>query len=542
MRPRNLDRLASASYDLLIVGGGIHGLACAYEAASRGLHTALVEAEDVGSGASFNHQKTLHGGLRALQSLSLRRAREAVHERRALARIAPWFLRPLPFIVGTYRSPTRSRLALRAAFALDGWIARGRNEGLEPELHLPRARLLSRTATVKLFPGVRRDHLTGGAQWYDYQMVENDRLTFAFAAAADRHGADLATYAEARAALRRNGRIEGLRVYDHLTGADVEVRAGFIVNAAGAGAPDVMRLLELRRSWPLILAMNLVTSKPSAEIAAAAPDPHGRMLTRVPWRGGTIIGTAQSDQPVPPDRRTLDPQAVARFISDANAAFPDLAVTSQDVTLVHRGLVPAVVQRAGTACLLPASRIVDHARDGLPNALSIAGAKYTTARATAERVVTLAGRRLGRSLRRSRTAVDVLPGAGIADHEGLALETAARHGMDLEDGVIRHLTGRYADAAPEIIGIMAARAGLSAPVAAGIATVGAEVVHAIRHEAAMRLADIVLRRTTLGAVGHPGADAVATCASIAAGELGWDVARMQQEIAAVNHVYERIES
>src|SRR5918912_842781 len=114
MRSRDLDRLAAGSYDVLVIGGGIHGLAFAYEAASRGLRTALVEAADFGSGASFNHQKTVHGGLRSLQSGRLDRAREAVRERRALARIAPWLLRPLPFMVGTYRSLMRSRLALRA--------------------------------------------------------------------------------------------------------------------------------------------------------------------------------------------------------------------------------------------------------------------------------------------------------------------------------------------------------------------------------------------------------------------------------------------
>jgi glycerol-3-phosphate dehydrogenase len=180
MRTRDLSRLAATTYDVLVVGGGIHGLACAYELASRGLQVGLVDAADFGAGTSFNHQKTAHGGLRALQSLSLRRARESIRERRALARIAPWLLRPLPFLIGTYRSVVRSRVALRAAFALDSVIGRDRNEGLEPELHLPAARLVSRTATLKLFPGVRQAQLTGGAQWYDYQMVENDRLTFAF--------------------------------------------------------------------------------------------------------------------------------------------------------------------------------------------------------------------------------------------------------------------------------------------------------------------------------------------------------------------------
>jgi glycerol-3-phosphate dehydrogenase len=167
MRSRDLTRLTATTYDVLVIGGGIHGLTIAYEAASRGLRTALVDAGDFGGGTSFNHQKTVHGGLRSLQSASLRRARESILERRALARIAPWFLRPLPFIVGTYRSVSRGRLAFRAAFRLDRWLGRDRNAGVEPELHLPAARLVSKAATLRLFPGVRADKLTGAAQWYD---------------------------------------------------------------------------------------------------------------------------------------------------------------------------------------------------------------------------------------------------------------------------------------------------------------------------------------------------------------------------------------
>src|SRR3990172_3841862 len=118
MRTRDLTRLESAGHDVLVVGGGIQGLTIAYECASRGLTVALVEAGDFGGGASFNHQKTAHGGVRALSTGGVGRARGGVRERGALARIAPWLLRPLPFLVGTYRSAIRSRMALAAAFTV----------------------------------------------------------------------------------------------------------------------------------------------------------------------------------------------------------------------------------------------------------------------------------------------------------------------------------------------------------------------------------------------------------------------------------------
>src|SRR5499427_10134689 len=97
LMPRDVDQLTGRTFDVLVVGGGVYGLAIAYDAAQRGLSVALVERDDFGSGASFNHLRTIHGGLRYLQSLDLRRARESVRERRTVARIAPHAVQPLRF-------------------------------------------------------------------------------------------------------------------------------------------------------------------------------------------------------------------------------------------------------------------------------------------------------------------------------------------------------------------------------------------------------------------------------------------------------------
>jgi glycerol-3-phosphate dehydrogenase len=537
MRPRDLDRLEAGTYDVLVVGGGVHGLAIAYEAASRGLRTALVEAADFGSGASFNHQKTAHGGLRSLQSARVDRAREAVRERRALARIAPWLLRPLPFLVGTYRSIVRNRLALRAAFKVDAWLGRNRNHGLEPELHLPVARLVSKAATLRLFAGVRQEGLTGGAQWYDYQMVESDRLTVAFATAADRAGADLANHCEATAAIRDGSRVAGMRVRDRLTGRELDVRATVTVNAAGAATGTIARLFGVTWQVPLVKAMNLLTSKRASDMALAAPGGDGRMLTLVPWRGRALIGTSHSERFVEAHETDVTSAEVDAFIKQANEAFPALRLTRADVTLVHRGLVPGSKGRDGRPDLRAAPEIHDHSKDGADGALSVVGVKYTSARGVAERTVTMIGRRLGKRISPSRTAVTVLPGAGIADHEALAIETGRAVGLELPLPLIRHLIARYAEAAAEIVKLMAQRTEWRAPIGEGVLAVGAEVIYVIRFEMALHLSDIVIRRTGLGAAGYPGAEIVHACAWLAAGELGWDTARTAEEIAAVDAFY-----
>ncbi|HEX5475582.1 MAG TPA: FAD-dependent oxidoreductase [Vicinamibacterales bacterium] len=538
MRVRDLDRLTAGPHDLLVIGGGIYGLAIAANASRRGLRVALVEAADFGSGLSFNHQKTAHGGLRALQSASLRRAREAIRERRALARLAPRLLRPLPFIIGTYHSATRNRLALRAAFAIDAWLARDRNDGVEPELHLPAARLVSRAATLKLFPGVRQDGLTGGAMWYDYQMVAADRLTLAFGEAADAAGAALANYVEALDPLRDGDRIAGMRVRDALTNAEADVRATLTINAAGSRAGDVMRRFGVKRDLRLLKAMNLVTRRPANDIALAAPDAHGRMLTLVPWHGRALVGTSQSPEFRAPDDVGVTASELESFVRDANTAFPTLRLAVDDVWLVHRGIVPAIEGRGGRPELMSSPQILDHAGEGAPGAMTVVGVKYTTARGVAARVVERAARRLGRSIRLSGVAEQPLPGAGIADHEALAIEAARAVSLELAPATILHLIVTYGDRCVPIIELMAERSDWRMPLAAGRPNVGAEVVHTIRHEMAQTLADVVIRRTELGAAGHPGDDVVHAAARVAGEELGWSPQRSSDEIAAVNRFYE----
>src|SRR3989442_10502833 len=107
---RDIDRLTTRTFDLLVVGGGIYGLTIAYDCAQRGLSVALIERGDFGSGASFNHLRTIHGGLRYLQTLDIGRARESLRERRTFARIAPAALRMQPFVLPLFRSLTRGKL------------------------------------------------------------------------------------------------------------------------------------------------------------------------------------------------------------------------------------------------------------------------------------------------------------------------------------------------------------------------------------------------------------------------------------------------
>ena len=138
---------------MLVVGGGIYGLTIAYDCAQRGLSVALIERGDFGSGTSFNHLRTIHGGLRYLQTLDVGRARESVRERRTFARIAPQ-RRPRPAVRAAAlpaRSPA-ARWRMRAGFALDRLVAFDRNDGVPARSPVPAGTVLSRAETVRRFP------------------------------------------------------------------------------------------------------------------------------------------------------------------------------------------------------------------------------------------------------------------------------------------------------------------------------------------------------------------------------------------------------
>ena len=78
---RNLERLANQTFDVLVIGGGIHGAIAAWDAALRGLRVALIERGDFGSATSQNSLKIIHGGLRYLQDGNLARIRTMARER-----------------------------------------------------------------------------------------------------------------------------------------------------------------------------------------------------------------------------------------------------------------------------------------------------------------------------------------------------------------------------------------------------------------------------------------------------------------------------
>ena len=533
---RDLDRLTAQTFDLLVVGGGIYGLTIAYDAAQRGLSVALVERNDFGSGASFNHLRTIHGGLRYLQSLDLGRARESIRERRTTARIAPHAVRPLPFAVPVYRSLTRGKMAMRAGFLLDRIVAADRNRGVPASHRLPGGRVFSRNTAAQTFPGLRRQGLTGAAVFYDYVTTEPDRLTFSFAHAAVEHGAVLVNHLEAMAPRVDGRRVTGVSARDTIGSRTIDVAARLTINATGGRVDALLKPLGITTGIPMLKAMNLVTRRDAGDEALGGRSRSGRNLFLVPWRERALFGTWESERPCDPDDTTVTEHEVTAFMGELNQAFPALDLTMDDVTLVHRGVVPAAV-KGDQIGLEGHEQIRDHAAQGFDGLLTVAGTKFTTARGVAERVVNTVMSKLQQKPVPCRTATTPLPGGSLRDI-GLAIADARREFDEgLPTDTIPHLIAAYGSRYRDVMEIAGTRSDWRTRLAPDSPVIGAELVLAARKEMAPTLADAVIRRTPLGALGHPGDTALDRAAAIVGGELGWSDERRRDEITAVTRFY-----
>lgn len=544
---RDLQRLAAREFDLLVVGAGIYGATIACEAAQRGLTVALIDRGDFGAATSANSLKTVHGGLRSLQRANVTEMRRFVRERRTLLRIAPHLAHPLRFVIPTRRTLTRSRAAMSVALTLNDWLARDRNDGVDPARRLPPSMVIGRDELLQLIPGLDPRVVTGGASWYDAQLSNPDRFLLAFVEAAAASGACVANYVAATAFLQRAGGVRGISARDELTGETFDIQAHVTLNVAGGWALPLLRSVDpglpARVGVRISRAFNLVTRLP-APPCAVGNTAGGQYLFCVPWRNIAIFGTMHDNGIEDAERLSVGRTDVERFVGLINKAFPSVSLTLDDVTLVHRGLLPAVGQPDGDVQLAKESPIRDHRADGVPGLMTVVGVRYTTARETAQQAIDMLATVLDRRVAASRSADVPLPGGDVGDvteFEQTARRAAGSVGPagsgSLRPGAIDRLLRSYGSRYGDVMAVMQTTPTLAAPVSATCDISGAEVLRAIRDEMAVKVQDVVFRRTEAGSAGHPGTEAVAAIAAIMATELQWDRARVDAEIRSVDERY-----
>lgn len=554
-RDEALRQLAETTFDVVVVGGGITGVGCALDAASRGLRTALVERDDFASGTSSKSSKLVHGGLRYLQQGDIRLVYEALAERQRLRRNAPHLVKALPFLLPVFTgkggviSKKLSRALGSAMWMYD--LTGGARIG---KLH----KRISPDEAHAHMPTLRRDRLAPSYLYYDAE-ADDARLTVTVArtaaldfgavvvnrvAVAGISDAVPATSAKSANSAGNDATTPLRTVTVHATLADgsietIEVHTAAVVNAAGVWADEVRTLDEGTNPDSIRPAKGIHITVPwdkvRNDIAAVVPVPGDkRSVFVVPWGRFTFIGTTDTDYDGPVD----DPQCTAEDVDYLLAAINGAVVEPldhNDVLGTWAGLRPLVKAAPGgrTADLSRRHSVV-HSTSGV---VTVTGGKLTTYREMAADAIdhlmaeVLTGEAVrSRTARRSRTRKLALRGAeGYA--RALTLADTAPPGLDA--AAVTHLANRFGGETSVVLALIADDPSLARPLVAGLPYLAAEAVYAVRHEMATTVDDVLSRRTRSRLLLRDASAAAAdSVADLMGDELGWDTQRRATEAAA----------
>ncbi len=424
--------------DLCVLGGGVTGLGLARLAARHGLSVVLVERGDLVSGASSATSHLLHGGLRYLEHGHFALVREALRERAALLRMAPSLAQPVRFLAPVRRSDRVRPWKLRVGLALYDVLAG--SGGLSPHAWAGGAR------AVALEPALSADGLLGCGLYSD-AVVDDARLGIAVAEDAAAHGARLMPQAglvSARPASEpRGGCLLEVRRAD---GALSQIAARVLVNATGAwsdatrrellrsltpGEPDPAPRLAPSRGVHLVYP---ALTRSHAVISLAAD---GRAWFVVPFAGRSLVGTTEVVVGSPPPAEAALPTVdEIRYLHAATQRLLPGAGEPRPLA-VYSGLRPLLAAEVSGGAASREHAVFD---DGA--FLSVAGGKYTTFRAIAAEALRHVLARLGRGADRidDRPVPLPAPAAGEPEPQQAGADAAERQFALRLDDVMRRRT------------------------------------------------------------------------------------------------------
>ncbi|MBA3839646.1 MAG: glycerol-3-phosphate dehydrogenase [Thermoleophilaceae bacterium] len=526
MRARALDALARRRFDLIVVGAGVNGAGIARDAAMRGLSVLLLDKGDLSAGTTQWSTRLVHGGLRYLEHAEVGLVRESLHERERLLHVAGHLVRPLPMVIPIYESDRRGPRLIRLGMAA--------YDALSLRKSLDHHHVLSVEELLEREPGLVPDGLKGGALYYDAQVEFPERLVVENALSAREEGALVLTYAGVERILVEENVVRGVELRDRLGGGTYTARGEVVVNAAGPWVDEVLRgVPRPSRRWiggtkgTHVVVAPFPGAPRSALYLEAGED--ARPYFVVPWNDLYLIGTTDSRYDGDLDHVEPTDEEIDYLVRETNRVLPGAGLDSTSVLYAYAGVRPLPYVEDGAAGAITRRHIVhDHAPDLAAGLVSIVGGKLTTYRSLAEEAVDLVLQRLGRRSPGSRTAEVPLPGGSAGPFEGFAATFKATSGLD--EATAERLLRVYGVRATAVVAIAEGDAALGEALEGAPGSLAAEVVHAVRHEGAQTLADVLLRRTMVGLGPTAGIGPDRAAARVAQSHLGWDETRAAREV------------
>jgi len=382
-------------YDVVIIGGGIHGAGVLQAAVAAGHSALLIEKQSLASGTSSKSSKLIHGGLRYLESAQFALVRESLRERSILLRIAPDLVKLQAFYLPVYHDTRRRPWQLKIGlwmYALLGGFDSATRFGSVPKSEWPN------------LDGLQTENLDAVIRYHDGQTDDAVLTRAVVQSALDLGGAAVAMPASFDQATLRE---DGVEIRYTVDGAQIECTARVLVNAAGPWAPQVAAQVHPPIFIPAVDLVQgthiVVPFAVSAGIYYVESPTDGRAVFVMPWHGATLIGTTETPFSGMPGQAHPLPAEEEYLLAVARHYFPALRdLTRADIIQRFAGLrvLPAASQAA-----FDRSRetIFTADRDLRPRVLGIYGGKLTGWRAAAAHVMERIASSLPQNKRRAAT-------------------------------------------------------------------------------------------------------------------------------------------
>lgn len=476
-------------FEIVVIGGGINGVAIARECARAGRRVLLLEKNDYSSGTTSRSTRIIHGGLRYLENGEIGLVRESLRERRRLVRERPHLVRPMRFVFALNQASRHSALELRAGLWLYRLLSGGPSSTESTRIDLAKVeRQLERADHWALF------------DYEDAQCEFPERLVAEWLCEGLQAGVEARNHMEVLEVSVRAGRVAGVIVRDTFTDEERFIGANWVVNATGPWADELYATTNLERSTPMVsgvrgshIVLPVFAGAPSAALYTEAID--GRPIFIIPWSGQMLVGTTEIPDRGSPDGVTPSSAEVTYLLDMVNRLFPAAQVKRSDIFYAFSGIRPLPYHDHSAPHSVTRRHIIhNHAEEGAVGMLSIIGGKLTTAAELARQCA----RKLGIRTRDSRP---VLVAAGAASgFESTVAEWA--HTVSEHSGITaaqaRAIAGWHGSRALSIIHLARTDQVMRMPLCEHSDHIVAEAIGAARYEGAMTLADILLRRVPVG--------------------------------------------
>ena len=521
------------TYDLIVIGAGINGAGIARDAALRGLRVLILDKGDLCAGASGGSTRLIHGGLRYLEFAEIGLVRESLREREALLQLAPHLVKPILLMAPIYKGAYHGPWSIRAGMVAYDVLSYGKS--------VDHHHMLSRDQALQRMPGLNPDGLVAAALYYDAQIEYSERLIVENTLSARQHGTTVRTYCRVDRFLLDGNRVKGVAYTDLMDNQTHTAQAHYTVNVAGPWVDQVLR--GLGRPVPRLiggtkgshLVVDPFPGAPADGVYVEARTDR-RPYFILPWNDRYLIGTTDIRFQGDLDHLEAQDAEIEYLLRETNRVIPGAGLTRDSVLYTYSGIRPLPYVAQGAAGAITRRHILhDHAPEIL-GLMSIIGGKLTTYRNLAEQAVDTIFAKLGRTAPPCTTRQAVMPGAtaGLSQfRESFTQESG------LSARTVNHLLRVYGTRAKDVLALANDAPDLREVFDPDTGAIGAEVVMAVRQEMARTLGDILLRRTMVGLGGGVGLNADKAAAEIARRHLGWDQARIDQEIDAYRKYVQR---